>query len=88
MYHTFADFDLVKEVLAYNKTHPASPIALVSEKWILECVSSNARLNEAAYTHDAVTSPSQSIASAKSDLSISRQNRGSKRERRLSGDQV
>jgi hypothetical protein len=88
MYHTFADCNLVKEVLAYNETHSASPIALVSDKWILDCVASNARVNEAAYTHGAVTSPSQSIATAKSDPSMSRQKRGSKRERRSSGDQV
>ena len=78
----------MKEVLAYNETHSASPIVLVSEKWILECIASNARVNEAAYAHDAVTSPPQSVATAKSDPSTSRQKRGSKRDRRPSGDQV
>lgn len=88
MYNTFADCDLVKEVLAYNETHFTSPIALVSEKWILDCVASNTRVNDAAYIHGAVTSPSQCIAAAKSDPSTSRQKRGSKRERSLSVDKV
>jgi hypothetical protein len=78
----------VKEVLAYNETHSASPIVLVSEKWILECIASNARVKEAAYTHDAVTSPPQSVATTVSDPPTSRQKRGSKRDRRASGNQV
>ena len=88
MYHTIADCKLVKDVLLYNKTHSASPIALVNEKWILDCVASNTLVNEAAYTHGSVPSPSQSIATAKSDPSTYRQKRGSKRECRSSGDKV
>jgi hypothetical protein len=88
MHCTFSDCNVVKEVLAYNETHPTSPIALVSEKWILDCVASNTRVNDAAYIHGAVISPSPCIATAKSDPATSRQKRGSKRERRLSGDEV
>jgi len=80
--------NLVKEVLAYNETHFASPIRLVSEKWILDCVASNALVDEAAYIHGSVPSPSQSIATVNSDPSTSRRRIGSKRERRSSGNKV
>ena len=78
--------NLVKEVVAYNETHFASPIAIVSEKWILDSVASNALVDEAAYIHGSAPSPSQSIATINSDPSTSRQRIGSKRERRSSGN--
>jgi hypothetical protein len=74
---------VVKEVLAYNATDgAASPIALISEDWILDSVASNALLDESEYSHGTHITPSPSA------LFIPLKGSRTKRERELSEEQV
>ena len=77
----------MKEVLVYNQTHSASPIVLVSEDWIHDCVSSNTLVAESGYIHGqrSTLSPSQSANSA---LYTSHAKKGAKRDRGSSDDKV
>jgi hypothetical protein len=79
---------LVKTVLDYNASHPTSQIILISEAWVFDCITSNVRLTENNYIHNASISSFDSATTLRPESSSNQTVLQSKRHRSASTDKV
>jgi hypothetical protein len=80
----------VKDVFLYNDNHPTSPIVLINEQWVFDCVSHGGLVDDSGYIHGHTGTgiSDDSLVGAEQKTSSVGNQRGLKRERRTSDDKV
>lgn len=77
--------------MLYNTSNATSPIAVIGEDWVLDCVANHKLVDESTYIHgkNSIVAPSiKTVPASNSTTTQSKNSRGSKRRRPSSEDKV